>query len=161
MSEEQLRILITSLGIEIGSGMIIILLILIGVLYFLVTTWLKSRLEESIKLENAKIMAEVTSKFQKELEDYKNSIKIREQAARVADFLAYAFSGSITPREFNRLAWELSLWLPADLVRDISECLASQEQSKPTPKEVLIKVRKLLLQDPEDELRPENLLHQV
>ena len=66
-----------------------------------------------------------TGEFSKNLEEYKDQLKIRAQAARAAELLAMELSGSDeNAREFNKLAWESSLWLPANLVCDISNCLA-------------------------------------
>jgi hypothetical protein len=133
--------------IQLGLQDAIWVLLGLAVVQILVSLWFKTRLESSIK-----------HSYDKLLKQYESQVKIREQAARVAEFLALAFSPTIEPMRFNQLAWELSLWLPAPLVCDISRCLAGEKDAK-TPKEILIEVRRILLQAPNDTLRPENLLH--
>jgi hypothetical protein len=138
---------ISHVVVQLGWAEVGIAAILIVVLQFLGGLWIKSRIEGSIKHE-----------YDKLLKDYEAQLKVREQAARVAELLALAFDPATQPTRFNQLAWELSLWLPASLVRDISRCLVRERDSK-NPKEILIEVRKILLHAPDDTLRPENIVH--
>jgi hypothetical protein len=133
--------------VELGLEELLWVVPAIAVVQFLLALWLKARLEGSIK-----------HSYDTRLKDYEFQLKIREQAARVAEFLAFAFSPQADPMRFNQLAWELSLWLPAPLVCDISRCLARDVEAK-TPKQILIEVRKILLQAPNDPLLAENILH--
>jgi hypothetical protein len=119
----------------------------LALVQWLLAIWIKTRLSESIKAE-----------YGRQLEDYKNQIKIREQAARVAELFALHYGHKPDPERLNRLIWELSLWLDAPLVCEITKCLVGVKHSK-TPKEILIEVRKVLLQNPNDTLLPENIAH--
>ncbi len=56
----------------IGNTEIVAILCGIGAIQFVATTWLKARLEASIKSEKDRI-----------LEDYKYDIRVREQASKV------------------------------------------------------------------------------
>lgn len=116
-------------------------LIGIGVIQFLVGLWIKARLESSIK-----------SEYDKLLEDYRFDLRTKEQAAKAAEYIALARNLNLTSteadyRRANQLAWELALWLPDDLYRNLGKALAS-----PSPNNnilsVLIEIRKLLLKTP-------------
>jgi hypothetical protein len=130
-------------GITVAANVL-----LLGLLQFLVAAWLKARLEESIKHE-----------YSRALEDYRFTLKRREYAAGVADLLStWLASGESQDKiRLNKIAWELSLWLPSDLVREMTNCL-SQEEGAPDPVELLIAVRKLL-QDRGDNLKSDEILH--
>jgi hypothetical protein len=108
--------------------------ILIVIATSLISMWIKTRLEESIK----RIYAE-------KLEDYKRELSVRDQAARVAELLALVRSAtSADIAKANQLAWELSLWLPAETVRRLAEHLTkapNQSDHRPT----LIEARRILL----------------
>lgn len=113
----------------------------IGVIQFLLGLWIKARVESSIK-----------SEYDKFLEDYRFDLRAREQAAKTAEYIALARNLETTSskadyRRANQLAWELALWLPDDLYRNLGMALAS-----PSPDNnilsVLIEIRKLLLKTP-------------
>ena len=89
---------------------------LVGIVQFLASKWLESRLTQSIKHE-----------YDRKLEEYRFEMRRSEQAARVAKLLALNDRPGVAPHEFNELAWELSLWLPADLVRELTRCLCGAE----------------------------------
>src|SRR5436190_11196137 len=133
--------------VQLGWTEVAIAVLLVAALQFLIGLWIKARLEGSIKHE-----------YDKQLKNYESQIRVREQAARVAELLAMAFDPSVEAKRFNQLAWELSLWLPAPLVCDLSRCLVGAKDAK-NPKEILIEVRKILLQSPTDSLCPENIVH--
>ena len=117
-------------------------------LQFLASKWLEKRLESSIRHE-----------YDRKLEEFRSDIRRREQAARVAKLLALRFrQPPISAAEFNELAWELSLWLPADLVRELTRCLCGAEGAK-NPKEILIAVRKHILGKDDDGLLAEQIVH--
>jgi hypothetical protein len=107
-----------------------------------------------------KAIEETKIQYARQLEDYKNQQKIIDQAARVAELLAMVYSpdSKDDTERFHRLAWELSLWLPAEMVRDITRCLCQDEAGK-RPKEILIAARKILLSDPNDSLLAEQIVH--
>lgn len=120
-----------------------------GLILYLLSKWIEARLKSSIQHE-----------YDKKLEDYRNSIRVREQAARVVDLLVHALhEDAPNPKEFNRLAWELSLWLPAELVWDLTRLLCRDPEAK-NPKEILIEIRRSLLQDPNDKLEAAQIVHQ-
>ena len=121
--------------------------VLIAIVQFLATMWLKARLEAGIRNE-----------YDEKLELFKAEIRTREQAARVAKLFAMAADHSSSPAQFNELAWELSLWLPADIVRHITKCLCNVPNAK-AHKDILIDVRKLLLQNDKDDLLAEQIVH--
>lgn len=110
-------------------GDISVVMVLNAILVFLSSKWIETRLTNSIKHE-----------YDKELEKFKAQLKKQEQAARVARLLAMAVDHNTTDREFNELAWELSLWLPKDLVWDLTQCLCKADGALQI-KEVLIKIR--------------------
>ncbi len=121
----------------------------IGAIQFLAALWLKSRLEESIRLE-----------YSKKLEEYRYQIEVRKRAEQVARYLSLrAENASETrPSELNQIAWELALWLPADLYRKLAHAVVDTDgHTKWKP--LLIEIRKVLLQDPDDKLIAENIIH--
>ncbi|BDA13946.1 hypothetical protein KAM339_024870 [Aeromonas caviae] len=125
--------------------------IIFAALQFLIGLWIKLRLESSIKHE-----------YDKKLEEFKNEQKIREQAAKVSKLLAEARNGDVSlSREratnLNQQAWELMLWLPAETARNLSNHLAGDQ--KTTMKSILIDVRKILLNNKNDDLKPEEIVH--
>lgn len=138
---------ISQVVVQFGWTEIGVAILLMAVLQFLLSLWIKARLEGSVKHE-----------YDKLLKNYESQLRIRDQAARVAELFALAFSPKTEPARFNQLAWELSLWLPAPLVCDLTRCLVGDKNAK-SPKEILIEVRKILLQSSDDPLRPENLVH--
>ena len=105
-----------------------------------------SRLTQSIK-----------HAYDRKLEEYRSEIRRREQAARVAKLLALSYRPDVTAHEFNELAWELSLWLPADLVRELTRCLCRAEGAKDL-KQLLIAIRKQL-HSAGDDLRADQIVH--
>lgn len=119
---------------------------LVGVIQYLASKWLESRLTNSIKHE-----------YDCKLEEYRFEMRRREQAARVAKLLAINFRPGTTAHEFNELAWELSLWLPADLVRELTRCLCGAEGAM-HPKQLLIAIRKQL-HSAADNLTADQIVH--
>ena len=74
------------------------------------------------------------------LEDYKNQLEIRNRAAGVAELLSVAYSNAFTPERFNRLMWELSLWLPSKMLCELTLCLERKELKAKKPEDILILV---------------------
>lgn len=121
-------------------------------LQFAVPLWVKSNIEKSVEL-----------KYSKLLEEYKYTIKVREQAARVSEYLALAEnlkenSQNEDYERVNQLSWELAMWLPSDIYREMTQAITkpSQEVNELT---VVIKVRKLLLGDDAGDLTSEQIAH--
>ena len=92
-------------------------------------------------------------------------MKAREQAAKVVELLSEARGISIlktTPedaRVINQHVWETSLWLPAQTVRALTKHLISMARGEPSGsiKDILVEVRRHILQDPNDDLRAEEI----
>jgi hypothetical protein len=119
---------------------------------FLLKTWIEVRLKASVEHE-----------YDKKLEAFRLEIRVREQAAKVAELFSEAneVDGPLTPdrvKQLNRLSWELSLWLPADTVRDLTSHLCRAPGSKHM-KDILISARKHILMNPDDDLRAEQIVH--
>jgi hypothetical protein len=147
------------LNISIGYGEVTLGIVGLLVIQFLLATWLKARIEGSIRTEYDRQLTAYKHEFDKKIEDYRNDIRIREQAAKIADLLAYARWNQGTNGEaFDRKVWELSLWLPTDICCQLSECLAKKRDIG-SVKQILIDVRKLLLKDKAGELNAGNILH--
>lgn len=121
----------------------------------------------------------IKNRFAKDMENYKETLKemaqSRDQAARIAELLALYFSRDKTINKeetikaLNQLAWEISLYAPADILRDLKQSLEVIEgdpqsavskggQSQKDPREVLISIRRLLL-GPSDALDRDAILH--
>jgi len=117
---------------------IIIILGSISILQFLSSIWIKSRLENSIRLENDKV-----------LEEFRYDIRIREQASKIAEYIAFIEEDRINPPEkpdyryMNKLAFELLLWLPEDLYLELKEVFSKNDIENNTFK-VLVKIREHL-----------------
>lgn len=130
-----------------------------GVIQFLVTIWLKSRLEKSIEHE-----------YEKQLEEYRFAILKREQAARVAELFAFWLScDDDVLREFskkemrdhseklNRLTWELAIWIPDEkIVKDIMDKLS--HGSKKDIKEIILSIREQIQKENSKELKWTNIV---
>ncbi len=139
-----------------GLGVIAILAALVR---FLASTWIKARIEASVKAEYDRVLTNYKHELDKKLEDYRDEIRIRDQAAKIADLLAYArWNQGTNGENFDRKAWELSLWLPTDICCQLTECLA-KKRDLASVKQLLIEVRKLLLKDKAGELTAGNILH--
>jgi hypothetical protein len=135
---------------------------LLAVLQWLLTTWLKARIELSVKSEYDRQLERYKLELNRQLEDYKNEAKVREQAAKVAEFLAFVRSHqqALDGFEFDKRAWELSLWLPTEIYVEIAKCLAG-DGSAMSMKQILIEVRKHLLKDKAGTLIADNILHKA
>jgi len=131
---------------------------LTGILVFLASKWTEARITASIK-----------SEYDRKLADYQAELKRREQASRIADLLTrfhYSTEPIIANKQnkldFMKLAWELSIWLPPDTVRSLSEHLINwtpgNVKKVKDPKTILIEVRKIL-HGKSDDLLPEQIIH--
>ena len=109
----------------------------LAALQFLVTLWLGERFKAQMQRENSRF-----------LEQLRWETRVREQASRIAEYLSVAKSlnGTNPPetyRRANELSWELSLWLPTDVYRQLKTHLTSDAGLRDYS--VLISVRKELL----------------
>lgn len=119
---------------------------------WLLALWVKTRVEASIKAEN-----------DRRLEEYRYEIKTREQAAKVAEYFSYYFglqstSSEADYRRVNQLAWELALWLPEDVYRQVAKAVKHNDEDHNVLTS-LIAVRKVLLQVPGSLSADELFLH--
>jgi hypothetical protein len=137
--------------IQLTSGQIslsiFILIISFGIIQFLSTLWIKARLEKSIQHE-----------YDKKIEDYRFSIIQREQAAKIATFLARwgKYSGRESKilnvkelhdyhEDITRMSYELSLWITdEELLKKIRDRLLNKKQSV-SVQQLIIDIRELIL----------------
>lgn len=124
---------------------------LLAALQFLVSLWLSERFKAQLQRE--------TGVF---LESIRWEQRVREQAAKVAEYMALARDlredSSVDEfRRANQLGWELSLWLPADIYRLMARALASPNEQD-NPFSVLVEVRRLLSGGRLGELTTEEML---
>lgn len=124
----------------------------LGTLQFLASLLISERLKASLQQE--------TGKF---LEALRWELKAREQAAKVAEYMALA--RDLRPdspvgdyREANRLAWELALWLPANVYRSVGKAIAAPDSNTNTLS-VVIDVRRVLLGEAAGDLVSDNIIH--
>jgi hypothetical protein len=118
----------------------------LGTLQVLIAFWLRARLEASIKHE-----------YDRVLEEIKYDVRVREQAASIAELFAEWNSDPVDRKRLNQLTWEASLWLPTDIVRDVSRRLSNSVEAKDV-KDILLSVR-ALLQKKTDDLKASELVH--
>jgi hypothetical protein len=125
---------------------------LIALLQFLLSTWISERLKVSLQKEHSQF-----------LESLKWELKLREQAVGVAEYLALARSLTEQStvedyRNANRLSWELAMWLPEDIYKEMTKSIV-----KPTidtnELTTVLQVRKLLLQANAGNLNSEEIAH--
>jgi len=136
------------MNIEISVTSAIFIVAGIGAIQFLAAELIKARLQKSIDHEYAK-----------KLEEYKLDIRLRENAARIAEALArYHHGNGKDTRGFMQLIWELSIYLPSDLVCDLTTHLVEHRTKKTNPKDLIVKVRKLF-HGKSDVITAENLVH--
>jgi hypothetical protein len=99
--------------------------------------------------------------FDRKLEEAKYEIRVREQAATIAELFA-EWGTSDTPkirnaRRLNELYWSAVLWLPEDLVREVSRRLNNANGARDL-KAILLDIRRLL-QGKSDQLVAPELVH--
>jgi len=132
---------------EIGLGVI-----LLGTLQFLTSLWISERLKASLQKENAIF-----------LENLRWDLKVREQAAKVAEYMAIArdLNETDSPEEYrkiNRLTWELAMWLPEDIYKAMGHAIAKPDKDI-NPLSVVVDVRKILLGAASGNLTQDDIIH--
>jgi hypothetical protein len=132
---------------EIALGVI-----LLGTLQFLTSLLISERLKASLQKENAVF-----------LENLRWDLKVREQAAKVANYLAIARDLNETDsqeeyRSINRLSWELAMWLPEDIYRAMGHAIAKPNKDI-NPLAVVVDVRKILLGATSGNLTQDDIIH--
>ena len=126
--------------------------VLISILAFLARNLLLERLKLELQNEHSKF-----------LDELQWNRKVQEQAARVAEYLALArrlkeSSPESDYERANQLSWELAMWLPDKVYKEMVTAIArpSQDVNELT---VCISVRKLLLGEKAGNLSSENIGH--
>ena len=132
---------------EIGFGVL-----LFGALQYLASLLISERLKTSLQKEHSTF-----------LENLKWEVKVREQAVRVAEYLALARSlkedsPASDYRTANQLSWELAMWLPDDIYKETTSAIVSPNANRNELTAVLA-VRALLLKEKAGHLTSENIAH--
>ena len=164
MTPEQIK---TAVDAAIGSKIIltysqmIIFLILVGFSSFF-GAYLKKKGENLATADDVKKLTEKTEEiktiYTKQIEDYKSELTRRERIAKVAEFFTeWQLGNNAHKTKLNGYATELSLWLPSDLYRKLASCVC-YKAGAPSPKEILIDIRKNLLADDAGDLKPDELI---
>lgn len=143
---------ISRIVIQLGWTEAAIAVLLLAVLQFLMSLWVKSRLEGSIKHE-----------YDRRLEEFRFEMRGREQAPKVAEYMEFAnhLREDSPPADYQRansLAWELAMWLPSDVYKLMANSLVHPTEQN-NPLEVVVAVRKLLLREKAGDLTAENIIN--
>jgi hypothetical protein len=104
-----------------------------------------------------KYKAAIKKEQDRQLEEYKFSIRTREQATKIAELFALRYSKPESA-QLNKIVWELSLWLPEETVKDITLLLTKHKDSKDV-KQILMDIRSLLLNKKDNNLNAEDIIH--
>jgi hypothetical protein len=126
--------------------------LLLAVLQFLTSLWISERLKFSLQKEHSAF-----------LENLKWDLKIREQAIRVAEYLALARSLKVDSteseyRKANQMSWELAMWLPEEVYKEMVNAIAKPNKDA-NELTTVISVRSLLLQDKAGGLKADDIAH--
>ena len=109
-------------------------------IYFVIQETIKGY----IKQHYDKQLDEYKKLISKELEDYKNSIVIKQKAALIAELFAEWNSNPMDKKKLNQLSYEAYLWLPSNIAKDLTKTLTLTPNS-PNAKEIMAAVRVHLL----------------
>ncbi|MFZ5519938.1 MAG: hypothetical protein ACOZD0_01905 [Pseudomonadota bacterium] len=121
--------------------------LLLAALQVLLACWIQIRLRASIKHE-----------YDKKLEEFKREHERREKAAVIAEFMAeWTHIKDSDTKKLNQLLWELTLYLPSHLVKDIN-AMSTKAPGAKTPSQVLVAVRSYLLNDA-DRITEDDVTH--
>ncbi|MBF8643079.1 hypothetical protein [Pseudomonas luteola] len=126
----------------IGAGVGTYILSIVG------KSWFEARIKASIdheyalKLESFK--AELLRQNAERADEMKRDLQIRDRAAKVAELMAEWYSWPDNYKQLNALTFEAFLWLPDDVLKDLSAVL-SHDRDAPDVREVISKVRVHLL----------------
>lgn len=142
---------ISHIIVQLGWNQVGIGVLILAMVQFLIGLWIKARLEGSIKHE-----------YDRRLEEFRYEIKVREQAAKVAEYMEMArhLREDSSPTDYqkaNKLAWELAMWLPSEVYKRMAESLV-RPNAQNNPLEVVVAVRQLLLGDKAGDLSADNIL---
>lgn len=105
----------------------------VSILAFISKKWIEARLQESIKHE-----------YDIKIEKVREASIVKAKAQLVAELFAEWLSFPDDQRRLNQLTLEAFLWLPEDILRDLSDLL-SHKQGAPEVRELVVRVRAHLL----------------
>jgi hypothetical protein len=131
----------------------------LGIIQWLLSIWIKSRLEQSIRHE-----------YDKQLEEYKFSLSKRDKVANIASFFSLwiKYRGCERAwldekelieyyRELTKMSFELALWVDdEDLLKDVMRRLKNEDGAQDTVS-LLLMVKKLISENKEPDLKAEDI----
>jgi hypothetical protein len=125
---------------------------LVALLVFLAKNWFLERLKHGLQKEHGRYLDELHW-----------NRKAQEQAARVAEYMAFVrmLNESSSPDDYiraNQLSWELAMWLPDEIYRQMTYAIVRPDQ-KVNELSVVLSVRKLLLGDGAGNLVADHIAH--
>lgn len=100
-------------------------------------------------------------KFDRRMEEHRREDRIREQAAKAAEYLALTFPLEASDdkgiyHRANQLGWELAFYLPPEVYRHVRDAVAGKRVDR-NPLTAVIAVREHLLGKGAGDLAPEEL----
>ena len=140
------------MDILIGLSSAVSTTVLLGIAAFLARNWFLTRLNLSLRKEHSKFIEEIQWER-----------KTREQAEKVAEYLAFArqLKEKSSEEDYikaNQLSWELAMWLPENIYNETVQAIANPS-SNINVLSVVIGVRKLLLKEKAGSLSPKDIGH--
>jgi hypothetical protein len=140
------------MAIEIGVLQITSGVVLFAGLQYLASLWITERLKTSLQKEHSEF-----------LEKLKWDLKVREQAVRVAEYLALARSlkensPDTEYRKANQLSWELAMWLPENIYIEMTRSIVAPN-IETNELSTVMSVRKLLLENNAGNLTQDKIAH--
>jgi hypothetical protein len=111
-------------------GFITVNAILIAVIQRLATMWLKTRLEASIRHEYDVALANLQHQYEHQMELFRFEQRRRERAAMIAELFSEWAAEQPDFKRLNRLSFEASLWLPAEIVPQLAKRLCNAADAK-------------------------------
>ncbi|HRP03085.1 MAG TPA: hypothetical protein PLE30_10610 [Candidatus Kapabacteria bacterium] len=140
----------------------LITLILIPVSQWLISIWIKAKIESSVKHDFNEKLEAIKHQLDKNLEDYKFEIERNKQSSKIAEFLSFWVEAkpdinSEDRQRLNQLSYEMSLWLPVEIYNELAKTLQNIPGSK-TAKDILIGIRKIY-HGSDDTLKAETIIH--
>jgi hypothetical protein len=140
-SESTLGKIVKALWPHLGPTDYLLLTLLFAGVAALVSVVSKKWLEEKIEHKFKEQLEDYKLQLLKELEDYKSVLGHREQAIKIAELLALVRTSSPADlRKANQLSWELVLWLPPQLIKDLTKVLSGANHAQ-SDGELLIQAR--------------------
>lgn len=122
----------------------------------LVSLVAKTWIVERVKLVLQKEFAQFNTDLQWE-------VKVRERAERVAEYLSLARSlkKDSTEEEYrkaNKLSWELAMWLPDDVYKQMVGAISNPSRNN-NELSVVVSIRKILLENKAGNLSENDIAH--